>query len=208
MNRIYENVKFGENCKIGDNVIIGEPPAMAKPGELETIIGNNAVIRSHTIIYAGNEIGDNFRTGHHVMIRENNIIGNDCSIGTGSILEHSIKLYDGVRIHSQAFIPEFTILKSKAWIGPNVVITNAPHPTAPQAKEYLQGVIVEEYARVGANSTILPGVTIGKNALVGAGSVVTRDIPEDSVSVGNPAKVIKKIQELEYPFETEETPYD
>jgi UDP-3-O-[3-hydroxymyristoyl] glucosamine N-acyltransferase len=126
--KLYPNVQLGLNVQIEDFVIIGKPPAGKKDGELITIIGDNAVIRSHTVIYAGNKIGDDFQTGHHVTIRENNEIGSNVSIGTGSCIEHHVGIANHVRIHSQAFIPEYSILKESCWIGPNVVLTNALYP--------------------------------------------------------------------------------
>ncbi len=195
---IYKNVEVGKNATIGENVLIGVPPRNKKEGELKTIIGDNAIIRSHTVIYAGNIIGNNFQTGHHANIRESNVIGNNVSIGTLSVVEHHVKIEDNVRIHTQAFIPEFSILKNKCWIGPNVVLTNALFPTSNLVKETLKGPIINENARIGANSTILPGIVIGKNSLVGAGAVVTKDIDENVIVVGNPAKVIKKINDLKY----------
>jgi len=88
-------------------------------------------------------------------------------------------------------------IEDDVFIGPNVVFTDDPHPMGcPRYKECLGGPIVKELARVGANSTILPGVVVGRNSLVGAGSVVTHDVPMNSVVAGNPAKVIKRIDEL------------
>ena len=133
--KIYKNVKIGENGDIGDFVVIGVPPRGAKDGEIETIIGTGCVIRSHTVIYAGNVIGDNFQTGHGVMIREVNKICNNVSIGTKSVVEHHVEIGNNVRVHSQAFIPEYTILEDDCWIGPNVVITNALYPRFPDVKE-------------------------------------------------------------------------
>jgi len=162
------------------------------------IIGDNAIIRSHSVIYAGSKIGDNFQTGHGVMVRELNEIGDDVSIGTNSVVEHHVKIGNNVRIHSGAFVPEYSVLEDGAWIGPNVVLTNARFPLGKDIKDKLECVVVKRNAKIGANATILPGVTIGENSLVGAGSVVTGDVPADSVAAGNPAKVIKKINELEY----------
>ena len=195
---IYQNVKIGEKWVIGEFSVIGIPFKGKKDGEIETKIGNDSVIRSHTIIYAGNKIGNNFQTGHDVFIREENIIGNNVSIGTKTVIEHHVTIEDDVRIHCQCFIPEFTILKKGCWIGPKVVFTNAPYPSAKRTKEFLKGFVVEEGAKIGANSTILPGITIGKNALVGAGSVVTKDVPAGKVVAGNPAKVIKDIKDLKW----------
>jgi len=134
-------------------------------------------------------------------------IGDDVSIGSLSCIEHRVKIGKGVRIHSQAFIPEFSTLKDNCWVGPNVVFTNAPHPQCPKVKECLKGPTVEEGAKIGANSTILPGVVIGKNALVGAGSVVVKDVPPRTVMAGNPARAIKKINELGCKFKLIKAPY-
>ncbi len=196
MNKIYKNVILGKNVEIGEFVLIGVPPKGKEDGELKTQIGDNAIIRSHTVIYAGNKIGNNFQTGHGANIRENNTIGDNVSIGTKSVVEHNVIIENNVRIHTQAFIPEFSALKKNSWVGPNVVFTNAPFPLSKKVKETLQGPVLEENAIVGANSTILPGINIGKNSLVGAGSVVTKNVEENAVVVGNPAKKIKEKSEL------------
>lgn len=200
--RKYPNVHFGSGAHIGEYVIIGVPPRGKEPGELETRIGPNAVIRSHTVIYAGNAIGSNFQTGHAAMIRELNEIGDNVSIGTHSIIEHHVKIGNGVRIHSQAFIPEYSILEEGCWIGPNVVFTNALYPLAPDAKEKLQGPMIRSGAKIGANATLLPAIVVGRNALVGAGAVVVHDVPDGKVVVGNPARITKDVADLEaYPTE-------
>ncbi|MCC7429425.1 N-acetyltransferase [bacterium] len=196
--KLYKNVSLGKNVVIEDFTIIGIPPKGFEDGELETIIGDNACIRSHTVIYAGNKIGKNFQTGNKANIRELNEIGDNVSIGTLSVIEHHIKIEDGVRIHSQVFVPEFSILKKNCWLGPNVVITNAKYPQSPNVKNELFGATIDESAKIGANSTLLPGVNIGKNALVGAGSVVTRSVAENIVVAGNPAKQINKMSNLPY----------
>lgn len=195
--KLIGKVMLGKNVKIGDYVIIGILPEGVHE-EFITVIGANSMIRSHTTIYAGNRIGGGFQTGHGTRIRENNKIGLRVSIGTNSVVEHDVIIEDGVRIHSQAFVPEYSILKKGAWLGPNVVLTNAKYPRYPGVKENLEGVIVGENAKIGANSTVLPGVEIGKNALIGAGSVVTRDVEENTVVSGNPARFIKYADELTY----------
>lgn len=187
--KVYPNVKLGENVTIEDFCIIGAP--FGGQTNEETIIGDNAVIRSHTVIYAGNKIGNNFQTGNKANIRELNVIGSNVSIGTLSIIEHHVLLEDNVRVHSQVFIPEFSILKKDCWIGPNVVITNAKYPKSPNVKNELKGAVVGEFAKIGANVTILPGVIIGKNVLIGAGSVVVKDVQDGVIVAGNPARVLR-----------------
>ncbi len=195
---IYPNVTIGKNANIGEYVVIGEPPRGSEAGQLPTYIGDNAIIRSHTVIYAGNKIGNNFQTGHHVLVREENEMGDDVSIGSGSVVEHHVFIGNGVRIHSQAFIPELCILEEGCWIGPNAVLTNALYPLSPNVKNELRGNIVKRRAKIGANATLLPGITIGENALVGAGSVVTKDVAMNAVVAGNPARMINEVSKLPY----------
>jgi acetyltransferase-like isoleucine patch superfamily enzyme len=192
---IYPNVVLNDPS-LGEFVILGEPPRGYEPGELKTVIGTGAVIRSHTVIYAGNVIGDNFQTGHGVLIREENRIGHDVSVGSHSIVEHHVKIGNGVRIHSNVFIPEFSELEDGCWVGPCVVFTNARYPRSPEVKESLQGPLVRSGAKIGAGAVLLPAVTVGRDALVGAGAVVVRDVPDGKVVVGNPARVINDLQKL------------
>ena len=192
---IHPNVRFGANHRVDDFVIIGAPARESQPGEVETSIGPNAIIRSHTVIYAGNHIGANFQTGHSVMIREANEIGDDCSVGTHSNIEHHVKIGNRVRIHSHVFIPEYSILEDDAWVGPGAVFTNDLYPPTNDVGG-LKGPHLMPGARVGAHATLLPGVIIGRNALVGAGAVVVCDVPDGKVVVGNPARVIKDVSKL------------
>jgi acetyltransferase-like isoleucine patch superfamily enzyme len=196
--KVYENVLLGHGSVLEDFCIVGTPPRNVRDGELQTIIGEGAVIRSHTVIYAGNVIGRNFQTGNKVNIRESNRIGHDVSVGTMSVIEHHVEIGDKVRIHTQVFIPEFSILEEGCWIGPHVVFTNARYPLSPGVKDSLKGPVIRKGAKIGANATLLPGVVVGENALVGAGAVVVQDVPPGAVVVGNPARVIRHVADLPY----------
>jgi acetyltransferase-like isoleucine patch superfamily enzyme len=196
--RVCQNVLLGDGAVVEDFCIIGTPPRGAKEGELVTVIGKDAVIRSHTVIYAGNVIGNSFQTGNKVNIRESNRIGHNVSVGTLSVIEHHVEISDNVRIHTHAFIPEYSVLEEGCWIGPNVVFTNAKYPQAPGVKDQLAGPTIRRGAKIGANVTVLPGVVVGEYALVGAGSVVVRDVPPGAVVVGNPTRIIRHVAELPY----------
>ncbi len=196
--KVFPGVELGAGTVIEDYCVVGVPPQGKGADELRTRIGEGAHIRSHTVIYAGNRIGKNFHTGNKANIRELNEIGDNVSVGTLSIIEHHVKIGNNVRIHSQVFIPEFSVLEDGTWLGPNVVLTNAKYPLSPGVKENLKGPLIKKGAKIGANSTLLPGVVIGENALVGAGSVVTKDVPDNAVVVGNPARSIKNISSLPY----------
>jgi len=193
---IYPNVEIGDGTVIEDFCIIGKPPAGKSEGELRTVIGAGSLIRSHTVIYAGNEIGPGFATGHHVCIRESNKIGANVSVGTLSCIEHHVSIGDNVRIHSQAFVPEFTVLETDSWVGPQVTFTNARYPKSKRTKENLQGPRVCKNAKVGANATVLPGMVIGEGALVGAGAVVLEDVPAGKIVVGNRASYVGNVADI------------
>lgn len=193
---LLPNVEIGADAALGEFCIVGEPPRGKKAGELATRIGARAVIRSHTVIYAGSVIGDDFQTGHGVLVREENQIGNNVSIGSHTIVEHHVKIGNNVRLHSNVFVPEFTVLEDDCWLGPNVVVTNARYPLSKHVKENLRGAHIKRGAKIGANATLLPGVVIGENALVGAGAVVTRHVPAGAVVAGNPARVIKNVSDI------------
>jgi acetyltransferase-like isoleucine patch superfamily enzyme len=209
--KILENVKLGENVKIHDFVILGivaSKSPINPPHSGELIIGENSEIRSHSVIYMGNKIGNKFQTGHGVMIRENNLIGDNVSIGTHSVLERENVIEDGVRIHTNCYIPEFVTIKKKAWLGPGVTILNVLHPPCPKWDVCAKENIIGENAKIGGNVTLGPRVKIGKNCLIGFGSVVVSDVPDNSVVVGNPARVVKNIKDLTCDIGLFNTPYE
>jgi acetyltransferase-like isoleucine patch superfamily enzyme len=191
---LYPGVELGDGSQLGPFVVLGMPP---QEGELPTHIGPGAVIRSHTVIYAGNRIGAKFQTGHGVLVRESNEIGDNVSIGSHSVVEHHVRIGNGVRIHSLAFVPEFTVLEDECWIGPSVCLTNARYPRSAGVKDTLHGPIIERSAKIGAGAIILPGVRIGVGALIGAGSVVTKDVPENAVVAGNPARFVRRVEDID-----------
>jgi acetyltransferase-like isoleucine patch superfamily enzyme len=192
---VYPTVRLGADPTIGPWVILGCPSSDASDDDALSI-GRNAIIRSHTVIYAGSTIGDGFRTGHGALIRESNQIGDNVSIGSQSVIEHHVRLADGVRVHTGAFIPEFSVLDEGAWVGPHVVFTNAVYPLARDAKATLRGPHLMARSKIGANATLLPGIVIGADALVGAGSVVVHDVPNGMIVAGNPARLVGEIADV------------
>jgi len=177
-----EKVLIGKNCLVQDNVILGFPD------NGQTVIGDNALIRSGTIIYSNVKIGDNFKTGHGAIIRENSEIGNQVLIGTNSVLDGHCKLGNNISIQTNAYITAYTTIEDDVFIGPRVVTANDKYMVN-GAK--LVGPTIKKGARIGANATLLPGVVIGENAIVGSAAVVTRDVPPGATVVGNPARVIR-----------------
>lgn len=193
--RVHSGVNLGVGCRIEEFVIIGKPPRGKKPGELETFIGDNALIRAFTIIYAGNIIGYNFQTGDRVSIREKNIIGRRVSIGTGSEIAFRVLIGNDVRIHSDCHIFEETVIENGVTLNPGVYVLNTKYPYTGNPP-IIEPVRIKENARVGARVTLGSGITIGRWALIGAGSLVTRSIPDYALAYGHPATVRGDIREL------------
>jgi acetyltransferase-like isoleucine patch superfamily enzyme len=108
---IYSGVQWGYQSIIEDYCVIGVPPQGPSEGEIETILGSEAHLRLPTGIYAGNVIGNSFQTGNKVKSRELNRIGNNVSVGTFSVIEPHFEIGNNARIHSQAFVPEFSVLE-------------------------------------------------------------------------------------------------
>lgn len=148
-------------------------------------LGKNVQIYNFVNIY-GCTIGDNTKIGSYVEIREDVKIGKNC------------------KIQAFAFIPQGVIIEDEVFIGPHACFVNDKYPRATvkgKLKEkgedwFAEKTIVKRGASIGANATILAGVTIGENSIIGAGSVVTKDIPSNVVATGNPAKVVGKIKDL------------
>jgi UDP-3-O-[3-hydroxymyristoyl] glucosamine N-acyltransferase len=205
---IGANVKIGDNCSIYDNVIIkdnsiicndcviGEPLAgyYSEDGYTNpvTVIEPNALIRSHTIIYAGCNIGESFSCGHRVTIRENSKIGKFCRIGTVSDLQGNLEIGDYCWLHSNVHIGQQSKLGNFVFIYPYVVLTNDPTPPS----NICIGPTIGDYSQVAVFSVLLPGVKIGKHCLVGAGSIVGKDVADFQLVLGSPAKPIKDVREI------------
>jgi acetyltransferase-like isoleucine patch superfamily enzyme len=193
--KIYPNAKVGRGAVIDKGVCIGYPPCRQIKSK-ETILGIKARLRSGTIIYAGCKIGDYLETGHCVIIREENEIGNNVSVWGNSVIDYGCKIGNNVKIHTNCYVAQYTVLEDDVFLAPGVIIANDLHPGCKFSKKCMRGPTIKEGAQIGVNSTIFPYITIGERTLVGGGSVVTRDLPAESVAYGNPARVIKSIYEL------------
>ncbi len=190
-------VQLGNHCSIDDGALLGYVPG--RKIELVPVrIGDGARIRSGTVIYASVEIGRGFETGHNVVVREETKIGDDCAIWNNSTIDYGCLVGNRVRIHCNVYVAQYTVLEDDVFLAPGVMIANDPHPMCTKC---MQGPTIRAGARIGMNVTILPHAIIGENALVGAGSVVTCDVPAHTLALGNPARSVRDVDELECPFD-------
>ena len=170
-------------------------------------IGKDAIIRSGSVIYQGVTIGDGFQTGHGVVVREENVIGDGVSIWNNTTIDYGCRIGNHVKLHCNIYVAQFTILEDDVFMAPGVTIANDIHPGCKFSAECMRGPVLRRGAQIGVNVTILPYVEIGEGSLIGSGSVVTRDIPPRSVAYGNPARVVRRVEELRCTTGITERPY-
>ncbi len=195
---ILGSTTVGDETHIGDYVILGFPVRGRIFSKKHTYsegcsVGRKVILRPFTIVYEKTVIGDNVETGHHVLVREECVIGNNVLIGTSTVIDGRVRIGDYTRIETGVYIPPETVIGSKVFIGPRVVFTNDKYPVSKK----LKGVVIEDEAVIGANSTLIAGVRVGHGAIVAAGSVVTRDVPPNTVVAGCPARVLMSKEEYE-----------
>lgn len=204
---LLENVVLAEpeSSHIDEHVVLGYQTG--RPiADRSLRIGSRANIRHGTIIYSGVTIGHDFQTGHNVVIREENVIGDHVGIWSNSVIDYGCRIGDNVKIHTNVYVAQFTIIEDDAFLAPGVSVANDMRPLCAECTRN-GGPTIKRGARIGVNVTILPGVTIGEYALVGAGAVVTRDVPPHAVVYGNPARVATSVNELACPHHEGEPAY-
>lgn len=198
---VHDRVRIGAGTRIESHCEIGYPTPLAEDAEL--VIGENSLIRSHSIFYQGSSFGARLVTGHRVTVREKTHAGLNLQIGTLSDLQGHCRIGDYVRMHSNVHIGQCSRIGDCVWIFPYVVLTNDPHPPS----TLLSGVTVEEFAVIATMSVVLPGVTLGRGSLVAAHSSVNRDVEPDMVVGGSPAKPICPTEKIRLKDGSEQPAY-
>ncbi|MDR1917253.1 MAG: acetyltransferase [Synergistaceae bacterium] len=198
---IRAGVRIGEGSIVCDNVVLGKTPVKAAMSaitqarqELPPLeIGKNVTVGAGCIIYRGATVGDNVFIGDMASIRENVDVGELTIIGRGVAVENKVSIGRKVKIETNAYITALSVIEDYCFIAPEVTFTNDNFlGRTEERKKYFKGVTLRRGARVGANATVLPAVEVGADALIAAGSVVTKDVPERMVVMGNPARIIRE----------------
>jgi acetyltransferase-like isoleucine patch superfamily enzyme len=188
---------YGWGClDLRFNATVEFPVEICHPtrtGALNTVVlGPHCLVRSHTVLYSGVEIGHHSQTGHHVVIRENTKVGHHSVIGTGVKVEMNTIIGNHSVAESQAHITGNMIIEDYVFVGPGVITTNDKRMLWRRSGSGtdLVGPTLRWGCRIGGGAVLMPGVTIGREAIVSAGAVVTADVPDRYLAAGNPARAL------------------
>ncbi|HYZ76294.1 MAG TPA: acyltransferase [Gaiellaceae bacterium] len=206
---VYPGTVLGEGVKVLDYAVVGKQPALSPrstakrepqpPAEL----GPGTIVSTGAVVFAGARVGARVIVGDQACVRERCEIGDDVVIGRGSLVENDTTIGALTKIQAHAYITAYSVVEEEVFVAPCVVTTNDNFMgRTEQRHELVKGPTIRRGARVGGAAVLCPGVEIGEEAFVGAGAVVTRDVPARAVVVGNPARQIRDVPDEEV-LETE-----
>lgn len=198
---IHEGTKIGTAVRVDDNTVIGKLPMRSVNSIFKdeeklspAVVGNGCLIGAGVILYAGCVLGEKVLTADMATVRENVSIGDKTILGRGAAVENFCKVGCCCKIETNAYITAYSDVGDYVFIAPGVVTSNDNY--AARSKErykHFKGVTIKKGGRIGAQATILPGKVINEDGFVAAGSVVTRDVENRKIVVGNPAKVLREV---------------
>lgn len=199
---LKNNPLIEEGVELQDFVVVGKNGS--QKAIRRTRIGKDTRILTGAIVYNGCDIGKHCLIADHASIRENCMIGDHSVVGRNVCIEMSTNVGSHVLIETQAHITGNMVIEDYVFIGPNVTTMNDKKMGHPvkfrkklKEKVTLVGPVIKRGARIGSAACILPGVVVGEEAVVGAGAVVTKDVPPRSIVIQNPARVVKRVPEDE-----------
>jgi acetyltransferase-like isoleucine patch superfamily enzyme len=201
---VYEGTILGEGVRVLENAVVGKQPSLgasstAKREPLPPArIGDGTAISTGAIVFAGSTVGAGCIVGDQSCIRERVELADNCILGRGSLIENDTTVGAGTRIQAEAYITAYSTLEEDVFIAPCVVTTNDNFMgRTERRKELMKGPTIRRGARIGGGAIICPGLEIGEEAFVGAGAVVTKDVPPRKIVVGNPARVLRDVLDAE-----------
>jgi acetyltransferase-like isoleucine patch superfamily enzyme len=201
---VYPGTVLGERVRVLENAVIGKQPALGPKSTATreplapTVIGDGTIVSTGAIVFAGAEIGDGCILGDQSCVRERVVIADDVVVGRGSLVENDTTIGSGTRIQAGAYVTAYSTLEEDVFIAPCVVTTNDNFMgRTERRRELMKGPTIRRGARIGGGAIICPGLEIGEEAFVGAGAVVTKDVPPRKLVVGNPARVLRDVADDE-----------
>jgi acetyltransferase-like isoleucine patch superfamily enzyme len=197
---VYDGTVLGEGVRVLEYAVVGKQPTLGAASTAKreplppTTIGDGTVISSGAIVFAGSSIGAQCIVGDQSCIRERVTMADDCILGRGSLIENDTTVGTGTRIQAGAYITAYSTLEEDVFIAPCVVTTNDNFMGRTEKRRaQMKGPTIRKSARVGGGAILCPGIEVGEEAFVGAGAVVTKDVPPRVVVVGSPARVLRDV---------------
>jgi acetyltransferase-like isoleucine patch superfamily enzyme len=204
---VYPGTVLGDGVKVFENAVVGKQPALsprstAKREPLPPAeIGDETIVSTGAIVFAGSRIGARVILGDQSCVRERVVIDDDVVLGRGSLVENDTTIGAMTRIQADAYITAYSTLEEHVFIAPCVVTTNDNFMGRTERRhELMKGPTIRRGARIGGGAVLCPGIEIGEEAFVGAGAVVTKDVPSRVIVVGNPARVLREVPDDELLF--------
>jgi acetyltransferase-like isoleucine patch superfamily enzyme len=201
---VYPGTVLGDGVKVLEGAVVGKQPTLsprstAKRDPLPpTVIGDGTVVSTGAIVFAGSTIGARVILGDQSCVRERVEIGDDVVLGRGSLIENDTIVGAMTKIQADAYITAYSTLEDHVFIAPCVVTTNDNFMGRTERRhDLVKGPTIRRGARVGGGAILCPAIEIGEDAFVGAGAVVTKDVPARTVVVGNPARVLRAVNDDE-----------
>ena len=204
MARVIGGSTIGEGCFLDRDVVIGYPSGDELPlldGDREAeiagaTVGANCTLRAGTL-YSRARLGSGVRSGHGWLVREDSTVGDGCLIGTGVTIDNGCRVGDHCSLQTGVYIPTGSRIGDRCFLGPNATLTNDRTPLRTDYR--LEGVTLGDDVTVGANATLMPGISVGEGAFIAGGAVVTRDVPAWKMAVGVPARIVDLPENLKKP---------
>jgi UDP-2-acetamido-3-amino-2,3-dideoxy-glucuronate N-acetyltransferase len=201
---VYPGTVLGEGVKVLEHAVVGKQPTLSPRSTTKreplapAVIGAGTVVSTGAIVFAGSHIGARVILGDQTCVRERVTIGDDVVVGRGSLVENDTTIGAMTRIQADAYITAYSTLEEHVFIAPCVVTTNDNFMGRTERRhELMRGPTIRRGARIGGGATLCPGVEVGEEAFVGAGAVVTKDVPPRALVVGNPARVLREVADDE-----------
>ena len=201
---VHDGTVLGEGVRVLEHAVVGKQPTLGPKSTAKreplppTVVGAGTVISTGAIVFAGSTIGARVIIGDQACVRERVTIADDVLVGRGSLVENDTTIGARTRIQADAYVTAYSTVEEDVFIAPCVVTTNDNFMgRTDQRLELMKGPTIRRGARVGGGAILCPGVEVGEEAFVGAGAVVTKDVPARTVVVGSPARAIREVPDEE-----------
>ena len=201
---VYEGTVLGEGVKVLEGAVVGKQPTLSPRSTAKreplapTTIGDGTIVSTGAIVFAGSAIGARVILGDQSCVRERVEIGDDVVLGRGSYVENDTTIGAMTKIQADAYITAYSTLEEHVFIAPCVVTTNDNWMGRTEQRfGNVKGPTIRRGARIGGGAILCPAIEIGEEAFVGAGAVVTKDVPARAVMVGNPARRLRDVPDAE-----------